>query len=165
MSAPRGERTRFDGGRRPWNIATEPIRARKESSQEAREREICLACKLPACAEGSMSCGLREVRRAFRLEKAKSGKKRKILPVPDDFRAVAPGKTRTELAGHYGVSRRVIDRWKRECGMLKTTLRPPENFLYYGRVESLDKLAQRYGVSRSVVDRWRMEMGISPETK
>lgn len=164
-SAPRGERTHFDGGRRPWNIGTEPVRKKKESEQEARERETCLACKLPLCEEGSLSCGLREVRRAFRLERAKSGKKRRSMPVPDDFQTVAPGKTRDELAAHYGVTGRRIDRWKRESGMVRTKQRPPENFLYYGRIESLDKLAKRYGVSRSIVDRWRMELGVSPETK
>lgn len=86
-------------------------------------------------------------------------------PMPEGFAAVAESLRRTDLAKRYGVSTKLIDRWRQEAGLIRGKMQPPESFRYYGRVESLEKLSKRFGVSRSVVSRWRRELGISPETK
>lgn len=162
MAAPRGKVTRFDGGRRPWNIPQEssyvPV---DESEWDAAERKACLSCSLPECLEGSVACALRTVRKARRGE----AEIETARPMPEGFAEVAASLRRKDLATRYGVSTRLIDRWRQEAGLIRGKMQPPESFRYYGRVESLEKLSKRFGVSRSVVSRWRKELGISPETK
>lgn len=162
MAAPRGKVTRFDGGRRPWNVPQEqsyvPV---EESIWDAAERKACLSCSLPECLEGSVACALRAVRKSRRAEADIATAR----PMPEGFSAVAAGLRRKDLAKRYGVSTKLIDRWRQEAGLIRGKMQPPESFRYYGRVESLEKLSKRFGVSRSVVSRWRRELGISPETK
>lgn len=47
-----------------------------------------------------------------------------MMPVPDDFRTVAPRLTRAETAAHYGVGASTVLRWAKET---HTAARPPIN--------------------------------------
>lgn len=41
----------------------------------------------------------------------------KRIPIPSDFRELAPGRTTAELAKEYGCSNRTVCNWRRECGI------------------------------------------------
>ena len=81
--------------------------------------------------------------------------------MPDNFPDVAPGVDATSLSEMYFVSKKLIYRWKRECGIFndvksgrksKMTLEFLDD-MKTGRLSS-KALAQKYGVTEASIKSW-----------
>ena len=97
--------SRYEGGRRPWNLTPEPTKGRPAGYQcktDPEEIEACLNCPLPDCDPYHCSL-LRSVRRQAREP-----------GIPKDFRIrLDLGDTTAELARRYGVTNRTVNYWKK----------------------------------------------------
>jgi hypothetical protein len=93
------------------------------------------------------------------------------IPMPDDkSRFSLPAdfaehgqRIRAELCTRYGVSKNVIDRWRRESGVkgIPETKKPiPDDFVAMSRTMTRDDICKHYGVGLSALERWRRESGL-----
>ena len=98
--------SRYEGGRRPWNLTAEPVKKARGSPYKYKEKpeeiQACLSCPLPDCDPYHCSL-LRSVRRQAREP-----------GVPKDFRIrLDLGDSTAELARRYGVTKRTVNDWKK----------------------------------------------------
>ena len=60
--------SRYEGGRRPWNLAAEPVKKARGSPYKYKEKpeeiQACLSCPLPDCRPQSPACPVRHAGKA-----------------------------------------------------------------------------------------------------
>ena len=61
----------------------------------------------------------------------------KRIPIPPDFRELAPGTPTAELAEAYGHSEDTIRRWRRECG-IPPPLQQNQSQIVRGKYKGMD---------------------------
>ena len=100
--------SRYEGGRRPWNLTAKTAKGTKgrtagyQHKEKPEEIRACLSCPLPDCDPYHCSL-LRSVRREAREP-----------GIPKDFRIrLDLGDTTAQLAKRYGVTKRTVNYWKK----------------------------------------------------
>lgn len=110
MPPPLGKHREVDGARAPWNIPTKPIKKPAITKTRQEEIDICLQCKALNCSHGE--CGkIRDFDRG----------PRRVVKIPKSFirEAQKPGATYATLMKRYGATKYMINRWKREAGLIR----------------------------------------------
>lgn len=87
-------------------------------------------------------------------------------PIPDDFRAFAPGKSINSLKRHYHAKTDTIHRWLDECGIphgsphIHNKRMVPDDFAQMAAMMHSAKLEEHYRAKHSIIARWLRESGI-----
>lgn len=147
MSGPRPKQSGFEGGRRPWNIPTEPAQ-KVGPPVDMAELETCLACTR-AQSECFGNCFHRKVPGTTR-------------EVPEDFRErYLRGGGIQALARHYHASQSTVMSWRDQLGLPvhKRKAAPmPKGFREYVQAGyNNNQLRQVYQCSWEKIRRWRKE--------
>jgi hypothetical protein len=88
--------------------------------------------------------------------------------IPEDFAQYAPIESDNQLANRYGLSRKVVQRMRKNAGLVikpkRESLPPPEDFVQSARTSTTTELAKKYGMGETTILRWARLTGVRPQT-